>query len=303
MRLSVFLVSKNWLGSEWCRKEHTLARGKNKALFAALIDETLAIADLPQTLTGTWQVADLAHGVPTQTFRTRLPGSDEEQHVHFAQVGLVRPRNGLQRAGLDPKYFEWPPSNEPDRPPYPGFTAFEAQDAGIFFGREAPLVEAMDKLRGQGFGAPPLLHVLLGASGAGKSSFLRAGLLPRLARDDRHFLPLPPIRPERAPILGDKGLLGALTKAFPRITRASLRATIEGGAEGMRALVRQRVSEAQSRIAVGDEAARPPALVIAVDQAEELFSSENAAEGTRFLELLAALVSSDDLATIVLFAI
>ena len=299
----VFLVSKNWLGSEWCRKEHTLARGKNKALFAALIDETLAIADLPQTLTGTWQVADLAHGVPTQTFPTRLPGSDEEQHVHFAEVGLVRLRNGLQRAGLDPKYFEWPPSNEPDRPPYPGFTAFEAQDAGIFFGREAPLVEAMDKLRGQAFGGPPLLHVLLGASGAGKSSFLRAGLLPRLERDDRHFLPLPPIRPERAPILGDNGLLGALTKAFPRRTRASLRATIEGGAQGLRALLREKVSEAQSRIAVGDEAARPPALVIAVDQAEELFSSENAAEGTRFLELLAALVSSDDLATIVLFAI
>ena len=168
----VFLVSKNWLGSEWCRKEHTLARGKNKALFSALIDETLAIADLPQTLTDTWQVADLAHGVPTQTFRTRLPGSNEEQHVHFAEMGLVRLRNGLQRAGLDPKYFEWPPSNEPDRPPYPGFTAFEAQDAGIFFGREAPLVEAMDKLRGQAFGGPPLLHVLLGASGAGKSSVL-----------------------------------------------------------------------------------------------------------------------------------
>jgi hypothetical protein len=30
--------------------------------------------------------------------------------------------------------------------------------------------------------------VILGPSGVGKSSFLRAGMLPRLRRDDRHFL-------------------------------------------------------------------------------------------------------------------
>jgi hypothetical protein len=33
--------------------------------------------------------------------------------------------------------------------------------------------------------------LLIGASGAGKSFFLRAGLLPRLKRDDLNFLPLP----------------------------------------------------------------------------------------------------------------
>jgi hypothetical protein len=34
--------------------------------------------------------------------------------------------------------------------------------------------------------------------------------------------------------------------------------------------------------------ARPPALLLAVDQGEELFANENAAESERFLELLAA---------------
>jgi hypothetical protein len=101
----LFLVSKNWLASEWCRKEHSIARGKNKALFAALVDDALTIDQLPETLTGTWQVVELVRGVPTRTFSTRLPGSDDEQHVHFSEHGLMRLRNGLKRAGLDPKYF------------------------------------------------------------------------------------------------------------------------------------------------------------------------------------------------------
>jgi hypothetical protein len=42
---------------------------------------------------------------------------------------------------------------------------------------------------------------------AGKSSFLRAGLLPRLQRDDGNFLVLPVVRPERAAINGEAGLV------------------------------------------------------------------------------------------------
>jgi hypothetical protein len=68
----LFLVSKNWLASEWCLKEHSIARGKNKALFAALVDATLTIDQLPESLTATWQVVDLARGVPTRTFPTRI---------------------------------------------------------------------------------------------------------------------------------------------------------------------------------------------------------------------------------------
>ena len=45
----LFLVSKNWLASEWCRKEHSIARGKNKALFAALVDDALTTDQLPET--------------------------------------------------------------------------------------------------------------------------------------------------------------------------------------------------------------------------------------------------------------
>ncbi|MEU6864560.1 helix-turn-helix domain-containing protein [Streptomyces sp. NPDC046876] len=63
--------------------------------------------------------------------------------------------------------------------PYRGLAAFTPQDAGRFFGREratAALVERVFERIGSG----PL--VLVGRSGAGKSSLLSAGLVPALGR-------------------------------------------------------------------------------------------------------------------------
>jgi hypothetical protein len=113
-----------------------------------------------------------------------------------------------------------------NRSPYRGLKPLEAADAGIFFGREAPTIEAIDQLRGMCEAAPPRLLVILGASGAGKSSFLRAGLLPRLGREDRTFLALPVIRPGRTPVTGETGFLRALEGAFAaadiKVPRAAL---------------------------------------------------------------------------------
>ena len=44
--------------------------------------------------------------------------------------------------------FAWPPENDPNRPPYRGLRPLEADDAGIFFGRDGPIVEALDRMRG-----------------------------------------------------------------------------------------------------------------------------------------------------------
>ncbi len=193
----IFLVSKSWLASGWCGKEFALARGLNKKLIAVIVEPGLSVAALPPEYAGTWQATDLCAGQDLRLFPTRLPDSDEEKHVAFSQAGLRRLKNGLEKAGLDPKFFSWPPADDPARAPYRGLKPLEGADAGIFFGREATIIEAIDRLRGLRATAPPRLMVILGASGAGKSSFLRARLLPRLARDDRNFLPLPVIRPER----------------------------------------------------------------------------------------------------------
>jgi hypothetical protein len=99
---------------------------------------------------------------------------------------------------------------EPGRRPYPGFAYFEEQDVAVFFGRDAQIVRGLDELRRLVRTGVSRMLVILGASGSGKSSFLRAGLWPRLKRDDRAWLPLPIVRPERAVISGTYGLAGAL---------------------------------------------------------------------------------------------
>jgi len=55
--------------------------------------------------------------------------------------------------------------------PYRGLLAFDADDRAFFFGREAVLASVVERL------APRRLLALVGASGSGKSSLLRAGLI------------------------------------------------------------------------------------------------------------------------------
>ncbi|MFF3426031.1 hypothetical protein [Streptomyces sp. NPDC002602] len=65
-------------------------------------------------------------------------------------------------------------------PPYVGLAAFRAEDAELFFGRERLVEDLVATL------ARHRVLALVGASGAGKSSLLRAGLLPRLRADAPH---------------------------------------------------------------------------------------------------------------------
>ncbi len=302
----LFLISRAWLASRWCLNEMNLARRLNKRLFGLVIEEGLSVADLPPDVTSTWQLVNLAAGRDHRQFRVTLPVTGEEVHVTYSQEGLSRLKSGLQKAGLGASFFAWPPAEDPKRAPYRGLRPLEAEDAGIFFGREGPVIEAIDRLRGIKDAAPPRLFVILGASGAGKSSFMRAGLLPRLGRDDAAFLPLPVIRPERAALWGETGLLDALARAFEaaqlKIPRGDLREAINGGAAPLKTKLKALAAQ-KAQIDDTDPARRLPAVVIAIDQGEELFLAEAEAEARPFLNLLRELLLSDDPETIAVFTI
>ena len=63
--------------------------------------------------------------------------------------------------------------------PYRGLRAFDSQDADFYFGRSATVDEALRRINEHA------LLLVVGPSGSGKSSFVRAGLVPALVRTGR----------------------------------------------------------------------------------------------------------------------
>ncbi len=301
----IFLISPAWLSSRWCLKELGLAQRLNKRIFGVLV-ETVAVEDLPVDLSAAHQLVNLIAGSDHRMLGGRRADGSKVR-VTFSQSGLAKLKTGLMRAGLDARFFRWPLENDPERSPYRGLKPLEAEDAGIFFGREAPTVEALDRLRGLAGTASPRLLVILGASGAGKSSFLRAGLAPRLMRDDRNFLMLPILRPERAALYGEAGLLRCLEEAarMHRLgkSRADIRTVIESGTTAVEALLAELAEKGTVLALDGGTPAKSPRVVLAVDQGEELFLSEGQDEAAAFLMLIRDLATSEHSNLIVLFTI
>lgn len=269
------LVSKEWLSSSWCKSELDAARLMGKKVIAALVG--VDKSQMPLDLTDE-QFIDLT-GDP-QAYR--------------------RLKEGLKRAGLDPTSFPF----QQGRRPYPGLAFFEEMDAAVFFGRDAQIVRGLDEIRRIVRTGVARMLVILGASGSGKSSFLRAGLWPRLQRDDLAWFPLPIIRPERGAISGKYGLAQALQdiigeprfaeeirrRGLPRsrIGIEDLLATTDDGLARLLAALRE---IAQSGIS-SDNAPLPTAI-IAIDQGEELFNQESRDEAKRLIAILTSVLSND----------
>src|SRR5215468_5067875 len=161
--------------------------------------------------------------------------------------------------------------------PYRGLASFQPEDAAWFFGREE-LALHLVRLAG-GIGAPGLPLAVVGPSGSGKSSLLRAGLVPRLRAGS-------PARPDGRPVAlitpGDSPL-AALASALAPLTRPD-----QAGPEEP-ALAAQALREAPGRYAeLIDRGEDSPAII--VDQFEETFTAASGeAERQAFITALAAL--------------
>jgi eukaryotic-like serine/threonine-protein kinase len=71
---------------------------------------------------------------------------------------------------------KWPTERES---PFRGLAPFEARHSDVFFGRARRTARAIDALKQAYNGGVPFL-LIVGPSGSGKSSLMRAGLMPRL---------------------------------------------------------------------------------------------------------------------------
>lgn len=150
-----------------------------------------------------------------------------------------------------------------DAQPYPGLSAFTARDRERFFGREAEVEQLLRKL-----GRARLLAIA-GPSGAGKTSFLQAGLVPALPEGWRHAILHP----------GDRPFAALVQALLPELA---------GDTEALRALV-QTEDLGALLSALGRWRRRHGQVVLIADQLEELFTLNPAETQARFTELLGRL--------------
>jgi len=164
--------------------------------------------------------------------------------------------------------------------PYRGLAVFGEQDAGWFFGREAATAQVLERtslcLEGTG------LLMVSGVSGAGKSSLLRAGVLPRIREDGLATAPgaasWPHVlfTPTRAP-LDELALRVALLAGTDA---SAVRRGLDTSPEGFALPARQAALARPAAPAGGsdglaperDQPSPPRRLLLVVDQFEELFT-------------------------------
>ena len=109
----------------------------------------------------------------------------------------------------DPELLvETAPAHQDEGCPYRGLTPYDVDDADGFFGRDADVASCLERLASKG------VLAVVGPSGSGKSSLVRAGVAAALVRDGKAVVVISPgthpvdmlsALPERVPAAGSGG--------------------------------------------------------------------------------------------------
>jgi WD40 repeat protein len=256
-------LAERWTGVRRAQRTTMAVRGRGLEPGApALVDRdgtpVLSLAPL-------FQIAAPSPGAPLELFQFDGRGR------HGAR--LVAPPSGFEhhddtlwdwlRAQLADSLEDGAAAPGAERPPYRGLSAFSADDSAVFFGREKQVDAVLNRLRVQ-----PLL-VVVGRSGAGKSSFVHAGVVPGLPPGYQVIA----MRPGPAPRVTLAARLAAAGVALPA----------DGPRGDLAGAVRAHAT------------ARGPVLLV-VDQLEEAFTlCADPDERTAFLAaIVGAAVTADD---------
>jgi formylglycine-generating enzyme required for sulfatase activity len=267
----VALCSPHWLESPWCVAEAMIARERGKPVF----------------LLATEEVTARGSGVPNFLKDNQfisVSGLDPQQV-------LERLLRGLREAGISDDF------PLPTRP-YPGLEPFTEKDPAIFFGRDADIVGVLERLRQRLKNNARGFILVLGASGCGKSSLVRAGVLRRLKPAGE--TPQEWVIAER--ITGAEGLdglvrsLGKLLGKAPSALRQNLGAPADICARPETAA--RRLRDLANDVLGQEGTARRVLLVL--DQLEEVFGTPEGSEARALLRLLLEATVGDGSPVVVL---
>jgi WD40 repeat protein len=170
-------------------------------------------------------------------------------------------------------------SQVPGLPPFKGLQFFDEADSDLFFGREALTAKLVDRVHASLSATPAYRFMaVVGASGSGKSSFVRAGLIPTVRRglSTAHWETLiltPTARPlqalatalsqNAASVTTTATLIDDLQRDHRALHLASERALRTAGAAPSLPAMRR---------PAGTPSHEPRQLLLLIDQFEELFT-------------------------------
>ena len=205
-------------------------------------------------------------------------------------------RQWLERRGVLVKGPVW--DRRIKGSPFRGLAPFESSHSAVFFGREAAIARVLAKLRTARF------LLVIGASGSGKSSLLRASLVPRIARPgvipDIDLWRTAIVAPSEDTFLGLAQALAGETCFGPELQEAGctierLTELLRQGGDAALAPIRSALAGAAQKRATarGYDTPRPARLLLAIDQFERLFVEARSEDVEAFAAFLHGLIAQD----------
>ncbi|MEL7067579.1 MAG: caspase family protein [Cyanobacteria bacterium J06581_3] len=161
--------------------------------------------------------------------------------------------------------------------PYRGLESFDKSHKDLFFGRDQDVQDLLERLSD-----PCPLLVILGASGTGKSSLVKAGLLPRLEQHQDYYHVLPVMRPGADPL---QALAVSCATLAPDETIEQLTQRFTHNKATFAELIDkwwQKQADSPS----------PKTLLLVIDQAEELITQASEHEARQLHALVIAAIAS-----------
>ncbi len=175
-----------------------------------------------------------------------------QSQLDYWSTQLYRPGYPAPNSTLDEFDPELAPELQDELCPYVGLDAFHEQNQSIFFGRDHLVSELIEKLKSTRFLA------VLGSSGSGKSSVVRAGLVPRLKNGalpgGAEWIYFKPMVPGSNPLLNLAHLMESGTE---QINQATLAEAYRQNPDKLAGVVSEKFGEP---------------VVLVVDQFEEIFT-------------------------------
>lgn len=247
----IFCMSPDSVSSVWCNKEIEAAREQDKLIIPIMVVD--AYDDLQKSESLSWIL-----NVHFLSFVDRY-----EQ----AYPDLLEALPGSRPIGT---FDDVDPADVQN--PFKGLEAFQQTDSHFFFGREKMIERSLNRMQETRFLA------FVGASGSGKSSLVRAGILPAL-RNAR----IPHSETWRTAIFtpGSKPLESLVTRIMPYLEEDDTR-TIERVIKNVQdpEIVQQYINR------ILEDAHKDSRLLIVIDQFEEVFTRASDAEAEAFIDVL-----------------